>query len=95
MRGQLREHPDKTYMSPREHFRRSTSRGRLCDGNVVFNSDLQRLVLCDHRIQAGDVSQRPGFFFVDLCHVVTDDLDLHTNGMRFRDVIRSVDLLLS
>jgi len=30
------------------------------------------------------VSQRPGFFFVDLCHVVTDDLDLQVDWMRFR-----------
>ena len=41
-------------------------------------------MLCDHGIQAGDVSQCPGFFFVNLCHVVTDDLDLHTDRMRFR-----------
>ena len=71
-------------MSPKEHFRRSTPQGRLCDRNVVFHSDLQRLVLCDNGIQAGDVSQSPGFFFVDLCHVVTDDLDLQADWMRFR-----------
>ena len=41
-------------------------------------------MFCDDGIQAGDVGQRPGFFFVDLCHVVTDDLDLHADGMRFR-----------
>ena len=36
----------------------------------------------DDGIQARDVSQRPGFFFVDLCHVVTDDLDLHAGVIR-------------
>ena len=81
-RSQPREQPDNTYMSPKEHFRRGTSRGLLCDGNVVIKSDPQRLVLCDHGIQAGDVSQRPGFFFANLCHVVTDDLDLRTDGIR-------------
>ena len=71
-------------MSPKERFRRSTPQDRLCDRNVVFNSDLQRLVLCDHGIQAGDVSQRPGFFFVNLCHVMTDHLDLYTDWIRLR-----------
>ena len=67
---------------PKEHFKRSTPRGLLCDRNVVIKSDPQCLVLCDHGIQAGDASQRPGFLFVNLCHVVTDDLYLRTDGMR-------------
>jgi len=36
------------------------------------------------------MSQRPGFFFVDLCHVMTDNLDLHTDEMRFRRCEKTV-----
>jgi hypothetical protein len=45
-------------------------------------------VLRSDGIEVGDMSQGPGFFFVDLRHVVTDDLDLHDDEMRFRGVIK-------
>lgn len=80
--GQLREVPDSTYVSPIGVFWEVTQR-TLGDGNAVFYSDLQRPVLSDDGIQARDVSQGPGFLFVDLCHVVTDHLDLHEDRIRF------------
>lgn len=60
----------------------------LGNGNAVFGSDLQRPVLGDDGIQARDVSQGPGFLFVDLCHVVTDDFDLHEARISFTDSTR-------
>ena len=42
------------------------------------------------------MSQRLGFFFVNLRHVVADDLDLHVNGVRSRQCGKANgDLLLS
>ena len=44
------------------------------------------------------MSQGPSFLFIDLRHVVTDDLDLHANAMRLSDLMAdgsNVDLLLS
>ena len=44
------------------------------------------------------MSQRLRFLFIDLRHVVTDDLDLHANAMRLSNLMANgsnVDLLLS